>query len=225
MGAFTAYYLLEQEEENYFETLDMVVKWLSETMKLETTSGNIDYVTRLGRRKGERQISIKFTSFSRKLEVFKNKRNLAGSKVRVDEDVSIKDSKTRKGLVYYLKDAKKWGHEAFLRKDVFIVNRRTYDLSYLRENIQLEAVTRQLDNPVRAQDMAQQRAGNSENRESNSTRQSEHRAMTPVRRENTETKKMTTPQRYMVLRHNTHRQQRPPMTSMRLCKQTDSSII
>jgi hypothetical protein len=44
--------LKEQGEESYFETMDMVVKWLSETMKIETTSGNIDYVIRLGRRRG-----------------------------------------------------------------------------------------------------------------------------------------------------------------------------
>jgi hypothetical protein len=53
--------LKEEGEESYSETLDMVVKRLSETMKIETTSGNIDYVIRLGRRKGERPILIKFT--------------------------------------------------------------------------------------------------------------------------------------------------------------------
>jgi hypothetical protein len=40
----------------------------------------------------------------------KNKRNLAGSKVRVDEDLSREDRKVRKELVPYLKNAKKWGH-------------------------------------------------------------------------------------------------------------------
>jgi hypothetical protein len=49
--------------------------------------------------------------------VLKNKRNIAGSKVKVDEDFSIKDRKTRKDLVSYLKDAKKWGQKAFLRMD------------------------------------------------------------------------------------------------------------
>jgi hypothetical protein len=36
--------LKEQGEEIYSETLDMTVKWLSETMEVETTRGNIDYV-------------------------------------------------------------------------------------------------------------------------------------------------------------------------------------
>jgi hypothetical protein len=50
----------------------VVVKWLSESMKAETTIENIDYVARLGGRSGERPISIKFKSFSKKLEVLKN---------------------------------------------------------------------------------------------------------------------------------------------------------
>jgi hypothetical protein len=94
--------------------------------------------------------------------VLKNKRNLAGSKVRVDEDFSIEHRKARKDLVPYLKDAKKWGQKAFLRNDALVENGRTYDFSYLKENIQLEDESRQLDNPVRAQDMTQQSAGNTE---------------------------------------------------------------
>jgi hypothetical protein len=39
---------------------------------------------------------VAFTSFSKKLEVLKNKRNLAGSKVRVDEDLSIQGRRMRK---------------------------------------------------------------------------------------------------------------------------------
>jgi hypothetical protein len=38
--------LQEKTEQSYFETLDMVVKWLSKTMKVET-SENINYVARL----------------------------------------------------------------------------------------------------------------------------------------------------------------------------------
>jgi hypothetical protein len=152
--------LHEQREESYFKTLDTTVKWLRGTMKVEVTNENIDYVNRLGRRKGACPIVIKFTSFSKKLEVLKNERNSAGSKVRVDKNLSIEDRKARKELVPYLKDDKKWGHKAFLRKDVSIVNGRTYDLSYLKENIQLGDKTRQLDNPVKAQDMTQQEAGN-----------------------------------------------------------------
>jgi hypothetical protein len=76
--------LQEKGEDNYFETPDMMVKWLSESMKVDTTLENIDCVARMGSRRGEHPIFIKFTSFSKKLEVLKNKRNLASFKTRVD---------------------------------------------------------------------------------------------------------------------------------------------
>jgi hypothetical protein len=52
--------LQEKREENYFETLEMV-KWLSESMKGETTIEKTGYEARLGGRGGVPQISIKFT--------------------------------------------------------------------------------------------------------------------------------------------------------------------
>jgi hypothetical protein len=86
----------------------MVVKFLGEKMKIEISRENINYVTRLGRRRGERPILIKFTTFFKKLEVWKNKKNLVGSKIRVDEDLSVEDRKVRKALIPYLKDTKKF---------------------------------------------------------------------------------------------------------------------
>jgi hypothetical protein len=116
----------------------------------------------LGRRRDECPIFIKFTSVLEKLERLKNKRNLGSSKVRVHKDFSTEAKRIRKELVPYLKDTKKWGHKTFLRKTVLIVNGWAHDLSYLRENIQLEADSREFDNPKRSQDMTQRRTGNLE---------------------------------------------------------------
>jgi hypothetical protein len=79
--------------------------------------------------------------------VLKNKRNLTGSKLIVDENFTIEPNRIRNELVPYLKDAKMWGHKAFVRKDVLMENEQTYSSSYLRENIQLGAKSRQLDTP------------------------------------------------------------------------------
>jgi hypothetical protein len=51
-------------------------------------------------------------------------------------------------LFPYLKDAKRRGHRAFLKKDKFIVNGRAYGLEYLLGNIQLETGTGDLDTPA-----------------------------------------------------------------------------
>jgi hypothetical protein len=46
-------------------------------------------------------------------------RNLTGTKIRVDEGLSMEDRKIRRKLIPYLKDTKKWGHKAFLKKTCF----------------------------------------------------------------------------------------------------------
>jgi hypothetical protein len=76
----------------------------------------------------------------------------------VEKDLSIEDRKVRQELIPYLKDAKRRGHKAFLRKGSLIVDGRAYGLSYLKVNIQLGEgnVDRQMDNPVGPQeDMTQ----------------------------------------------------------------------
>jgi hypothetical protein len=105
---------------------------------------------------------IKFTTFFKKLEVWKNKRNLIASKIRVDEDLSLEDRKTRKELIPYLKDAKMWGHKAFLRKHAVTVNGWAYDLSYLKENVQLEDAISQQDIHEKIEDTTLQQVGNVE---------------------------------------------------------------
>jgi hypothetical protein len=150
--------LQERGDESYLETLDMVVKFLGDKMGVEISRENIDYLTRLGRRRGEPPILIKFMTFFKKLEVWRNKRNLTGTKIRVDEDLSMEGRKMRE-LIPYLKDAKKWGHKAFLRKHALMVNGRTYELDYLKENIQLEDAISRPDNPGNMQGVILQQRG------------------------------------------------------------------
>jgi hypothetical protein len=84
----------------------------------------------------------------KKLGVSQAKRHLAGTKVRIVEDFSIKLKETRKQLIPYMTDAKNKGNAAFLRKDKLVVNRRIYDLDLLQENYMLHLINRRLDNPA-----------------------------------------------------------------------------
>jgi hypothetical protein len=61
--------LQERGDESDLEMMDMVVKFLYDKMRVEISRENIDYVIKLGRRRGERPILIKFTMFFKKLEV------------------------------------------------------------------------------------------------------------------------------------------------------------
>jgi hypothetical protein len=100
----------------------------------------------------------------------------------VEEDLSMEDRKVRKELIPYLKDAKRRGHKAFLRKVFLIVDRRAYGLSYLKGNIQLGDVNmnRQMDNPAGPQDTTQQQTGNGATQESDTSQGREARGETPL---------------------------------------------
>jgi hypothetical protein len=75
------------------------------------------------------------------------------------------------------------------------VNRQTYDLSYLTENIQLKAKRRQLDTLARSQDVTQQRMGNLEMREQNKAPGPEDSAMAADWSSSADTRKTTSPQK------------------------------
>jgi hypothetical protein len=85
--------------------------------------------------------------------------------------------KIRRELIPYLKDAKKWGYKAYLRKHVLIVNARTYDLNNLKENIQLEEASSQRDIPEKMQDTTLQQGGNVEIREGDNSQHIEERVL------------------------------------------------
>jgi hypothetical protein len=169
--------LEERRGESYCDTLEVTKKFLREFMKLEILSGSIDYVARVGKISREQLILTKLTSFSMKLEMLKKTKNLAGSKFRVDEDFAWETRKIRKGLIPYLKDAKRRRHRAFLKKDKLIVNGQAYDLEYLLGNIQLETGTGGLDTPANnrlegLEEISQQNKGQAVTRDTTqSTRQ------------------------------------------------------
>jgi hypothetical protein len=58
--------------------------------------------------------------------------------------------KVWKELIPYMIDARGRGHRAFLRGEKLVVNGRSYELGYLRDNIPIEAGRQTVDNPVYA---------------------------------------------------------------------------
>jgi hypothetical protein len=63
--------LEEEGNENYFDKTEAVAKFFKDTMRLEMPERSTDFTTRLGRRKGQRPILVKFTSFAMKLKMLK----------------------------------------------------------------------------------------------------------------------------------------------------------
>jgi hypothetical protein len=104
----------------------------------------------------------------------------------------MEDRKIRRELILYLKDTEKWGHKAFLRKHALIINVRTYDLNYLKENIQLEDTISQRDTPENIQDMTLQQGGNVETQEGENSQRMEERTCAVWTRSNNTKQMMST---------------------------------
>jgi hypothetical protein len=103
---------------------EAVMKFLKDAMRLDIADRRINFIIRLGRRKGQQPILAKFTSFVMKLEVLRNTKHFAGSKIGINEDFSLETRRVRRSeLIPYLKEAKSRGHRAFI-KDKPIVNGR-----------------------------------------------------------------------------------------------------
>jgi hypothetical protein len=82
-----------------------------------------------------------------KLDVLRNSKILAGSRIRVDADLSLETRKIRRRLIPYLKNVTRRGNRAILKKDKLVLSGRTCDLEYLLKDIQLETGSG-VDNPA-----------------------------------------------------------------------------
>jgi hypothetical protein len=139
--------LEERNGERYEDMQKIVEQLVMEKMGVHGIQGHTDYVTRPGRSRGNRPIFVKFTTFSKKLEVLKNTRKLTGSKIRVEQDYSREVREIRRELRPYLKDARSRGHKAVTKKDKLILNGRTYSLEKLKEKTKLATRSDGMDNP------------------------------------------------------------------------------
>jgi hypothetical protein len=65
---------------------------------------------------------VKVSAFVRKLEALKTQKQVAGSTIKVEEDLYLEVTNTRNRLIPYLMDAKGRGHIAVLNKGIFVIN-------------------------------------------------------------------------------------------------------
>jgi hypothetical protein len=123
---------LEQYGNEYFETLKVMQDFSRDMMKIEVVNQNTDYVSRFDTRCGCFLILVTLTTL-KKLEVFKNTRNLSGSKIRIGH--CLPQLRRAKGDVYFLVHLKVCGHRACLRRSQVIVDGSSYNLNSTKHNI------------------------------------------------------------------------------------------
>ena len=76
----------ECPQESYFDTQKMTEDILRMKLKVDIWRWNIESVHRLGKKRRGRPIYVRFSSFTKKLEVLHTTRNLTGAKIRTEQN-------------------------------------------------------------------------------------------------------------------------------------------
>jgi hypothetical protein len=156
----------EYPQESYINTLKITEEFLRTKIKVDVMNWHIDSAMRIGRRRGSQPILVRFTSYSKKTEVLKGTQNLAGTNIRIEKDYSMETTRISTELIPYLKDARRQGNIAFLRKDKLVMNRKIYELEYLTKNFHMASEVRIRDSPTHVEDKEMsQRPSQIQNRE------------------------------------------------------------
>lgn len=97
-------YNLPLGENESSQTLEIEVLKFLHNMGVRCTSGDIDYLTRLGKNKpGTKPVLVKFTLLKKKLEVLSKRKKLKDTDYYINEDLSVEDKKRRKELLPIIK--------------------------------------------------------------------------------------------------------------------------
>ena len=103
----------ECPQESYFDTLNMTEDILRMKLKVGISSQHVESVCRLGKERGGRPVMVRFILFMKKLELLHSSRNLAGTKIRIEQDYRAKVGEIGR-LIPYLKDTRQQRNSAYI---------------------------------------------------------------------------------------------------------------
>jgi hypothetical protein len=87
-------------------------------VKADISSWLKEGVRRMGKKRGERPILVRFISFAKKLKVLQATKHLAETKIRIEQNYGTKVREIRRQLILYLKDAKQRKHSTLSKRQI-----------------------------------------------------------------------------------------------------------
>jgi hypothetical protein len=120
------YNIQEEYRENWEKTEYIVGNFIVEVMKVGLSAYDIERAHRLGGRRRNRPIIVKFLSWKKKMEVLNSIRTLRGTPIRITEDYAESTRHAREELKPLMIEARNNGLKASLRVDRLIVNGKSY---------------------------------------------------------------------------------------------------
>ncbi|KAL1447246.1 hypothetical protein WDU94_005437 [Cyamophila willieti] len=124
------YGMKEEDGEKFADLKEKVRHIFNTIMKLDVKREEIDDFFRLGKKTGSdrtRPILVKLVSNWRKMEIMRNKNQLKGTKIFIENDLSEEESTEKKKMVQTMKDLKSKGHQVYIKGKVLIVDGKQID--------------------------------------------------------------------------------------------------
>lgn len=119
---------IPESEKSYFELEDIVIKFLSDELNIVCEIRDIESVQRIGKKdKKVRPIRVVFSTFHKKLEILKNKKNIKNKNCYVTEDYPASVLNKRKQLNEQAKLEREKGNRVVIKYDKLIILSNTSD--------------------------------------------------------------------------------------------------
>lgn len=122
----------ENPKENIWDLEKEIELFLKNVIKTTVNLNEIDFIRRIGVKKGNRPILIRFIAYRRKIEVLRLAKNLKGSNLALSEDFLEEIRKIRKALYPYWKAAREENKRAYMRYDKLLVDNKFWSLEELQ---------------------------------------------------------------------------------------------
>lgn len=136
-----------ETENSYFTLQNNVLDIINNLMKVDCQKGDIEYVSRMGKKSEKiRPIIVTFTTMGKKIELLKNKKMLQkSSTIYIKEDFPPEVLEERKKLSIQLQQEREQGKKAYIKYNKLVILSEKVNNQYERQKRNLsqspEAVT------------------------------------------------------------------------------------
>lgn len=122
--------IVDGEEESEVELKDKVMEVMNKMGVKLKINEDIDEMKRIGKfaKNSNRPIIVKMLRIKTKIEVLKATKNLAGTKIWIEDDFTRRIQNERKRLIPHLKKARIEGEKAQLKYNTLVINGKRYKI-------------------------------------------------------------------------------------------------
>lgn len=125
---------IEETENNYNELEEIIVQTIKEKLQVSLTMQDIEFVRRIGRKNNNnRPVNIGLTTMRKKTDILASRRNLRGTNLRIDQDLTESELTQRRNLKKYAIMLKEMGYDVYLRNNKIFLEKKPYTLSEIEE--------------------------------------------------------------------------------------------